>query len=321
MLKSKMYSCEIYKENDMNILHMKYAVEVAKRGSLNKAAEALLCAQPNISRSIKELENDLGITLFRRSAKGMEPTPEGAEFLFYAQSILKQIDEVETLYKNGGVRQHRLSVCTPCADYVLDAVMDCGDTVEIVRHGRDPENIADRVICGCCDLGIARCEIGSKRVLEKNFGEKGLTAEEIALFSCFLTVSKDSPLANADSIGAHDLNKLTEVARGDLQFSRSMPSESKGSGSPDQILIMDRSMRFEFLSRNANAFSKEAPASQKTLERYGLIQKEYTPEKKHLVDLLIYKKGYRPTENEVRFVAALRSRASQFINIPQKSEK
>ena len=81
MLKSKMYSCEIYKENDMNILHMKYAVEVAKRGSLNKAAEALLCAQPNISRSIKELENDLGITLFRRSAKGMEPTPEGAEFI------------------------------------------------------------------------------------------------------------------------------------------------------------------------------------------------------------------------------------------------
>ena len=42
----------------MNILHMKYAVEVANAGSLSKAAEKLLIAQPNISRSIKELESD-----------------------------------------------------------------------------------------------------------------------------------------------------------------------------------------------------------------------------------------------------------------------
>ena len=301
----------------MNILHMKYAVEVAKRGSLNKAAEALLCAQPNISRSIKELENDLGITLFRRSAKGMEPTPEGAEFLFYAQNILKQIDEVETLYRNGGVRQHRLSVCTPCADYVLEAVEECGNTVEIVRHGRDPENIADRVICGCCDLGIARCEISSKRVLERNLGEKDLAVEQIAEFPCYLTISKNSPIAKADSISAADLKKLIEVASGDLQFSRSLPSDTKDDGSATKLLIMDRSMRFEFLSNNVNTFSKEAPASKKLLERYGLVQKEYTLEKKQLVDLLIYRKGYRPTENEVKFVAALRSKAGKFINNTQ----
>ena len=55
----------------MNILHMKYAAEVARLGSLNKAAESLMIAQPNISRSIKELESDLGITIFQRSAKGL----------------------------------------------------------------------------------------------------------------------------------------------------------------------------------------------------------------------------------------------------------
>lgn len=75
----------------MNILHMKYAVEVAKLGSLNKAAETLIIAQPNISRSIKELEADLGITIFNRSSKGMVLTPEGEEFIRYAKSILKQI--------------------------------------------------------------------------------------------------------------------------------------------------------------------------------------------------------------------------------------
>ena len=77
----------------MNILHVKYAIEVARLGSLSRAAETLLTAQPNISRSIKELESDLGITIFNRSAKGMELTPEGSEFIRYASEMLKQIDD------------------------------------------------------------------------------------------------------------------------------------------------------------------------------------------------------------------------------------
>ena len=64
----------------MNILHLKYAVEVAKAGSLSKAAEALYMNQPNLSRAIKELEASLGITIFGRSAKGVYVTPEGEEF-------------------------------------------------------------------------------------------------------------------------------------------------------------------------------------------------------------------------------------------------
>ena len=48
----------------MNILHVKYAVEIARAGSLNKASEKLFVAVPNLSRSVKELEQDLGITIF-----------------------------------------------------------------------------------------------------------------------------------------------------------------------------------------------------------------------------------------------------------------
>ena len=84
----------------MNVLHMKYAVEVARLGSLNKAAESLLIAQPNLSRSVKELEAELGITIFTRSAKGMVLTPEGEEFIGYASEILKQIDRVDKMYKD-----------------------------------------------------------------------------------------------------------------------------------------------------------------------------------------------------------------------------
>ena len=105
----------------MNILHMKYAVEVAKAGSINKAAESLFVAQPNLSRAIKELEADLGITIFDRSAKGMVLTIEGREFVNYAQQILHQIDAVEHIYKRGKAKKQKwktsvfyeYSICIP----------------------------------------------------------------------------------------------------------------------------------------------------------------------------------------------------------------
>ena len=60
----------------MNILHLKYAVEVAKTKSISKAAENLYMGQPNLSRAIKELEESLGIVIFERNTKGITVTPD-----------------------------------------------------------------------------------------------------------------------------------------------------------------------------------------------------------------------------------------------------
>ncbi|MBQ3057655.1 MAG: LysR family transcriptional regulator [Clostridia bacterium] len=105
----------------MNILHMKYALEVAKAGSLSKASEKLLIAVPNISRSIKELEADLGITIFERTQKGMELTPEGEEFMNYAKVILAQINQVERFYRDGAPKKQRFSISVPRACYISNA--------------------------------------------------------------------------------------------------------------------------------------------------------------------------------------------------------
>ena len=65
----------------MNIVYLKYAVTVAKAGSLTKAAEELFVAQPNLSRAIKELEKDLGITIFDRNSKGIRLTSDGEKLV------------------------------------------------------------------------------------------------------------------------------------------------------------------------------------------------------------------------------------------------
>ena len=77
----------------MNTLHLKYVISIAENGSINKAAEELHVAQPNLSRVVKEMEADLGIQFFRRSSKGMMLTPDGELFVNQARKIQEQIDE------------------------------------------------------------------------------------------------------------------------------------------------------------------------------------------------------------------------------------
>ena len=68
-----------------NIQHLRYAVEVAKTGSISRAAENLFMGQPHLSKAIRELEEDMNITIFRRTPKGVEPTEQGEQFLEYAR--------------------------------------------------------------------------------------------------------------------------------------------------------------------------------------------------------------------------------------------
>ncbi len=71
----------------MNTLYFKYAVEVERLGSITQAADNLYMAQPNLSKAIKELEDSLGISIFKRTSKGVIPTQKGAEFLIYAKTF------------------------------------------------------------------------------------------------------------------------------------------------------------------------------------------------------------------------------------------
>ena len=63
--------------NNLSIMHLRYAAEVAKRGSIRQAAEALYMGQPNLSKAIRELESTVGIQIFERSPKGVRVPDNG----------------------------------------------------------------------------------------------------------------------------------------------------------------------------------------------------------------------------------------------------
>jgi len=77
----------------MELRHLRYFVAVAEAGSLTVAAERQLhTSQPSLSRQIRDLENEVGAQLLRRSARGIEMTPAGRAFLDHARSVLSQVE-------------------------------------------------------------------------------------------------------------------------------------------------------------------------------------------------------------------------------------
>ena len=298
----------------MNVLHMKYAVEVARIGSLNKAAEKLYIAQPNLSRAIKELESSLGITIFDRSAKGMVLTPAGEEFINYAKNILKQIDEVELIYKQGSPKKQKFSISVPRACYISDAFAQFsknieGGMAEIFYKETNSQRTINNVLNNDYKLGIIRYAENYDKYFKDLLEEKGLSYEMVAEFSYVLIMSRDNPLAEKEDITFEDLPPFIEIAHAD-PYVPSLPlSKVVKEELPDnidrRIFIFERASQFDLLSENPETFMWVSPASEKVLQRYNLVQRKCADNQKIYKDILIYKNGYRFSKLDNWFITAL----------------
>lgn len=306
----------------MNILHMKYAVEVANAGSINKASESLLIAQPNLSRSIKELEADLGITIFDRSAKGMVLTEEGERFVGYAKKILAQIDEVEAMYKTGHDVKQQFSICVPRASYVAEAFAQFSK-----RVGKEPakffyketnsKRVLDYVLHSEYRLGIIRYAENYDKYFKAVFEEKGLNYELVTQFHYVLLMNKSSRLSSREEIRYPDLCDYMEIAHADPYVPSLALAEVKREELPDtinrRIFVFERASQFELLSENPDTFMWVSPVPDALLGRYGLVQRRCIDNQKIYRDVLIYKKGYHLTALDNLFIAELCKAKRQYV--------
>ena len=306
----------------MNLLHMKYAVEVARLGSLNKAAETLLIAQPNISRSIKELEADLGITIFQRSAKGMVLTPDGEEFIDYARDILHRIDKMEQSYRDGSHKKRKFSISVPRACYISAAMVEfsknIGDTpVEIYYKETNSKKTIKKLLENEYKLGIIRYSENYDKYYKTMLEEKGLAYELVAEFSYVLIMSRENPLTNKEIITYEDLSSYIEIAHADPYVPMISMSKVFREELPDnigqRIFVFERASQFDLLSENPKTFMWVSPASQKILDRYNLVQRVCEGKKKVYKDVLIYHKGYKLTKLDKDFITSLCESRRNFL--------
>lgn len=295
----------------MNLLHMKHALEVAKAGSLGKASEALLIAAPNISRSIKELELDLGITIFERTTKGMILTPDGEEFVNFAKGILGQIEEMEKFYKTGYPKKQKFSISVPRASYIAEAFAEFSkclskDAAEIFYKETNSQQTIQNVLNHDYKLGIIRYADNYDKDFKTMLDEKNISYELITEFTYSLIMSENNPLALKEEITFDDLTEYIEIAHAD-PYVPSMPlSKVIKEELPDnierRIFIFERGSQFELLSKNAETFMWVSLIPQSLLERYHLVQRKCKENRKTYKDVLIYKKGYKLSELDRQFV-------------------
>ena len=298
----------------MNILQMKYAVEVAKAGSLNKAAQTLLIAQPNLSRFIKELEGELGITIFDRSSKGMKLTLEGEEFIGYAQNILHQIEQMEKMYKDTSVPKQRFSISVPRASYISEAFarFSCQlspESAEVFYKETNSQRTIRNLLENDYRLGIIRYAENYDQYFRAMLDEKELNYETICEFTYQLLMSCEHPLAQKTNIAFDDLRPYIEIAHAD-PYVPSLPlSKVVKEELPDninrRIFIYERASQFDLLSENPHTFMWISPVPDKLLSRYGLVQRKCDENQKVYRDVLIYRKGYRLTSLDQAFITEL----------------
>ena len=299
----------------MNFLQLRYAVEVAKCGSINKAAEKLFVEAPNLSRTVKGLETSLGTTLFDRSSKGMTPTPDGEAFLRYAESILKQAEELEGLFGNTLPRKKRFSISVPRVSYAARAFaaftrsLQNETDFEIFYKETNSLRAIKNILEENYQLGIIRFAENYSRYYESMLSEKGLTGEMITEFRYIPVVSAHSPLAQKETVTFRDLNGYVEIAHADPYVPSLSMAEVRKAELPDdvrkRIFVFERASQFELLSENPDTYMWMSPPPEEIVKRYNLVRLHCHENTRKYKDVLIRREKYKLSPLDERFIEEL----------------
>lgn len=296
----------------MNLLHMKYAVEIAETNSINKAADKLYVGQSALSRAIKELEASLGVTLFERSAKGMFLTADGEIFIRHAKNVLAQIEEIEDMFSGGTVSKKHFSVSVPRASYIAEAFAEfsksvsCDMQAEMLYKETNSMRTVKNILQEDYKLGIIRYAENYDKYYKNMMDEKGLDYELITEFRHVLAMSAENPLAKKENITYEDLRDLIEISNPD-PYVPSLPlaevrKEELAEISSRRIFVFERASQFELLSENHETYMWVSPVPKKMLERFGLVQKKCNENKRVYKDVLIHRREYSHSELDNLFI-------------------
>ena len=197
----------------MTLQQLKYVIEVAERGSITEAAKSLFIAQPSLSAAIRELEEEISISIFVRKSRGVLLTPEGAEFLGYARQVVQQAALIEEKYIARQAVKQRFSVSTQHYSFTSSAFIELvrahsGQAYEfILREGKTYDTISD-VKNLRSEMGVIYLSTFNEAVISKTLREANLVFSELFAAKPHIFVGRNTPLADRQSVTMADLVPL-----------------------------------------------------------------------------------------------------------------
>lgn len=196
----------------MTIAQLKYVTEVAKTKSINAAAQSLFISQSGLSTAIKELEEELGITIFNRTNRGISITADGETFIRYANNVLLQFkfmeekyfgnDEVKTSFS---VSMHHSTFATKIFAEVIKAYGL--KEYEYSLYETTTKSVLDNICRSKSELGVLYISSFNRDYYEKVFKELNLEFEVLGTFPVCAYVGENHPLAGRKEILLSELEE------------------------------------------------------------------------------------------------------------------
>lgn len=196
----------------MTLQQIKCAVTIADCNSMNKAAQQLYVSQPTLSGTIKDLEEEIGITIFIRSNRGITVTPEGNEFLGYARQVLDQYELLDQRYIEKKSVKKKFSVSMQHYTFAVKAFVELVkqfgmDEYEFAVYETKTFEVLENVRNFKSEIGVIYINEFNEKILNKMFHEMNL--EFTPLFDCntYVYLWKGNPLAKKDTLTMKDLEE------------------------------------------------------------------------------------------------------------------
>ena len=182
----------------MNTKHLEYFITIAELGSLNKAAQTLFISQPQLGKIIRDLEDDMGVPLFTRTAHGMILTQEGEEFQRHARVVLQETQKLCSIRAHSA--RNSLVVSMTKFSHIMESFIEI-----TLRHKEDPafthrlnegspEEVIEDIRCGHANLGVIHFDSQRREKMDTLFRTSRLEYHFLAYVRPHILLSKRHPL-------------------------------------------------------------------------------------------------------------------------------
>ncbi len=195
----------------MTLQQLRDVIAIAEQGSFNRAAERLYIAQPSLTTAIRELEKELGVTLFNRSGRGATLTADGADFLPYARSVMAQFQDLQDAWGPQGARKQKFAVSSQHYSFAVKAFVELTRAYDVAKYEFAIRETRTRQVID--DVASARSEIGilymsdfNRKVLGKMLSDSGLGFHHLIDCRAYVYLWQGHPLAGKSSISFEDLS-------------------------------------------------------------------------------------------------------------------
>ncbi|MGT2932819.1 LysR family transcriptional regulator [Streptococcus catagoni] len=238
----------------MRLQQLHYIIKIVECGSMNEASKQLFITQPSLSNAVKDLEHEMGISIFNRNPKGITLTKDGVEFLSYARQIIEQTSLLEDRYKNHNSNRELFSVSSQHYAFVVNAFVSLLKETDMrqyelfLRETRTWE-IIDDVKNFRSEIGVLFLNDYNRDILSKLFDDNHLLPTVLFQTHPHIFVSKTHPLANKSKLKTSDLLDFPYLSydqgfHNSFYFSEEMMSQMPHEKS---IVVSDRATLFNLM--------------------------------------------------------------------------